>query len=78
MAIFLKKLPALQTESTSIYLLDLDIRSYKCLKAERIDTIEQLVKCSAKDLLNTPNLGRKSIDLIRSVLAKRGLKLLGD
>ena len=55
--------------------LDLTVRSLNCLKAENIVTIGDLLKKSEKDLLRTPNLGRKSLIEIRSVLDAMGLEL---
>lgn len=55
--------------------LDLTVRSTNCLKAERIFYIGDLIIRSEVELLKTPNLGRKSLDEIKSVLAERGLSL---
>ena len=74
----LKKLPELHSVSTALGSLDLDIRAYNCLKSEGIDTVEKLLKYSFYDLLKTPNLGRKSMIVIRAALALHGLKLRGD
>jgi DNA-directed RNA polymerase subunit alpha len=48
--------------------LDLTVRSTNCLKAEHIHYVGDLVQCSESDLLKTPNLGRKSLNEIKSVL----------
>lgn len=55
--------------------LDLTVRSTNCLKAERIFYVGDLVTRTEVDLLKTPNLGRKSLDEIKSVLTQRGLAL---
>lgn len=71
----LKKLPPIPMHGTTLESLDLDIRSYNCLKAERIETVEKLLEFTARDLLKTPNLGRRSLDFITTALAQRGLRL---
>jgi DNA-directed RNA polymerase subunit alpha len=55
--------------------LELTVRSANCLKAENIYYIGDLVQCSENELLKTPNLGRKSLNEIKEVLASRGLTL---
>lgn len=55
--------------------LDLTVRSTNCLKAEQIFYIGDLVQRSESDLLKTPNLGRKSLNEIKSVLQQKGLML---
>lgn len=55
--------------------LELTVRAANCLKAENIYYIGDLVQCSESDLLKTPNLGKKSLLEIKSVLAHRGLSL---
>jgi Bacterial RNA polymerase, alpha chain C terminal domain len=55
--------------------LELTVRSMNCLHAERILTIRDLTAKTERDLLDTPNLGRKSLREIIEVLATRGLKL---
>ncbi|QTS83816.1 DNA-directed RNA polymerase subunit alpha [Coxiella endosymbiont of Amblyomma nuttalli] len=55
--------------------LELTVRAANCLKAESIYYIGDLVQRSENDLLKTPNLGRKSLLEIKSVLAQNGLSL---
>lgn len=55
--------------------LELTARAANCLKAENIYYIGDLVQRSENDLLKTPNLGRKSLLEIKSVLAQKGLSL---
>lgn len=55
--------------------LELTVRSANCLKAENVHFIGDLVQRSESDLLKTPNLGKKSLNEIKSVLAERGLSL---
>ena len=55
--------------------LELTVRSAKCLKAENIYYIGDLIQRSENELLKTPNLGRKSLNEIKEVLASRGLTL---
>jgi DNA-directed RNA polymerase subunit alpha len=55
--------------------LELTVRSANCLKAENIYYIGDLVQRSESELLKTPNLGKKSLNEIKDVLAARGLSL---
>ena len=55
--------------------LELTVRSANCLKAENIYYIGDLIQRTETELLKTPNLGRKSINEIKEVLAARGLTL---
>ncbi len=55
--------------------LELTVRSANCLKAENIYYIGDLVQKTEADLLKTPNLGKKSLTEIQSVLASHGLSL---
>ena len=55
--------------------LELTVRSANCLKAENIYYIGDLIQRSENELLKTPNLGRKSLNEIKEVLANRGLSL---
>lgn len=55
--------------------LELTVRSANCLKAENIYYIGDLIRRTEKDLLKTPNLGKKSLTEIKDVLAQRGLSL---
>ncbi len=55
--------------------LELTVRSANCLKAENIMFIGDLVQRTEVELLKTPNLGKKSLNEIKDVLAERGLSL---
>ena len=55
--------------------LELTVRSANCLKAENIYYIGDLIQRTETELLKTPNLGRKSLNEIKEVLATRGLTL---
>jgi DNA-directed RNA polymerase subunit alpha len=55
--------------------LELTVRSANCLKAESIYYIGDLIQRTETELLKTPNLGRKSLNEIKDVLASRGLSL---
>lgn len=55
--------------------LELTVRSANCLKAENIYYIGDLIQRSENELLKTPNLGRKSLNEIKEVLAARNLNL---
>ena len=59
----------------SIDELELTVRSTNCLRAEGIFLIGDLIQRSEFDLLKTPNLGKKSLNEIKDVLASRNLSL---
>ena len=50
-------------------------RTLNCLLVENVYYIGDLVQRSEHDLLKTPNLGKKSLLEIKSVLAQRSLSL---
>lgn len=53
----------------------LTIRSLNCLRAEGIEYAEELVKCTERQLLKFPNLGRKSINEIKEAMRIKGFSL---
>ena len=55
--------------------LELTVRSANCLKAENANYIGDLVLKTEVELLRTPNLGKKSLNEIKEVLASHGLSL---
>ena len=55
--------------------LELTVRSANCLKVENIYYIGDLIQRTEAELLRTPNLGRKSLNEIKEVLAARELTL---
>ena len=55
--------------------LELTVRAANCLKSENILYIGDLVQRAESDLLRTPNLGRKSLAEIKSILSDQGLTL---
>ncbi len=55
--------------------LELTPRSSNCLKAQSIHYVGDLIQYTENDLLRTPNLGRKSLNEIKQVLAEHGLSL---
>ncbi len=55
--------------------LELTVRSANCLKAENIYYIGDLIQRTENELLKTPNLGRKSLNEIKEVLATKSLTL---
>jgi len=59
----------------SIEELELTVRSTNCLKAENIFLIGDLIHKTEFDLLKTPNLGKKSLNEIKDVLASKELSL---
>jgi DNA-directed RNA polymerase subunit alpha len=55
--------------------LELTVRSANCLKSQNIRFLGDLVQYPESDLMHIPNLGRKSLNEIKSVLAELGLSL---
>lgn len=55
--------------------LELTVRAANCLKSENVLYIGDLVQRQESDLLKTPNLGRKSLAEIKSILQEHGLTL---
>lgn len=55
--------------------LELTPRSSNCLKAQSIHYIGDLIQYTEAELLRTPNLGRKSLNEIKQVLAEHDLSL---
>ncbi len=57
----------------SIDELDLSVRSANCLKNANIHNLRDLVARSEKDMLETKNFGRKSLEEVQEVLREHGL-----
>ncbi len=55
--------------------LDLSVRSYNCLKRAGINTVEELIKKTEEDMMKVRNLGKKSLEEVKSKLNDLGLAL---
>jgi DNA-directed RNA polymerase subunit alpha len=55
--------------------LDFSVRTYNCLRKERILTVADLVKYSEADLIGIRNFGRKSLNEVKEKLAELNLSL---
>jgi len=55
--------------------LELSVRSSNCLKNAEIKTIRELVQKTEKEMLETKNFGRKSLNEIKDLLRSMGLSL---
>lgn len=55
--------------------LELSVRAYNCLKSAGINLIAELIQKTENDLLKTKNFGRRSLEEIKELLSKQGLKL---
>ncbi len=53
--------------------LDLSVRSANCLKNANIHTLRDLVRKTEKDMLETKNFGRKSLEELQELLGRLGL-----
>lgn len=54
--------------------LDLSVRSANCLKNANIHTLRDLVRKSEKEMLETKNFGKKSLEELQEILGKLGLQ----
>ena len=54
--------------------LDLSVRSHDCLKNDEIKYVGQLVQKSEREMLRTPNIGRKSLRELKELLGRYGLR----
>jgi len=55
--------------------LELSVRSFNCLKRASINTVEELTQRTEEDMMKVRNLGKKSLDEVKSKLAELGLSL---
>lgn len=55
--------------------LELSVRAYNCLKSAGINLIADLIQRTENELLKTKNFGRRSLEEIKEVLNKHGLRL---
>ncbi|GAA5421907.1 DNA-directed RNA polymerase alpha chain [Tetragenococcus halophilus subsp. halophilus] len=58
--------------------LDLSVRSYNCLKRAGINTVQELTNKSEPEMIKVRNLGRKSLEEVKSKLSDLGLGLRKD
>ncbi|WAA12420.1 DNA-directed RNA polymerase subunit alpha [Fervidibacillus halotolerans] len=58
--------------------LDLSVRSYNCLKRAGINTVQELTNKTEEDMMKVRNLGRKSLEEVKSKLNDLGLALRKD
>ena len=67
-----------KTLEMTIEELDLSVRSYNCLKRAGINTVKELTDRTVSDMMKVRNLGRKSLEEVKSKLADLGLSLRHD
>ncbi len=58
---------------TNVEELELSVRSANCLKNAGIRTLRELVQRTEKEMLETKNFGRKSLNEIKEILREKGL-----
>jgi DNA-directed RNA polymerase subunit alpha len=64
------------TLAISIEELELSVRSYNCLKAANIQTLDELIDYSVKDLKKIKNLGKKSVtEVVEKLHDRFGIRL---
>ena len=64
-----------KSTSNNIEILKISFRTLISLKKKKINTIQDLVQLTKKDLLNIPNIGKKSLEEIEKSLLKLSLNL---
>jgi DNA-directed RNA polymerase subunit alpha len=52
--------------------IDLSVRTVNCLEDQGIFTVQDLLSCKPQRLLEIPNLGEKTLELIYAALEKIG------
>lgn len=58
---------------TNVEEMELSVRSANCLKNAGIHTLRELVQKSEREMLETKNFGRKSLNEIKEILREKGL-----
>lgn len=71
----IKMKDCLKINRTPIEELKLTMRTMSCLKAEKIMDVYELTNCTDRRLREIPNLGLRSLNEIKTVLAELGLSL---
>lgn len=56
--------------------LNMPLRPYTCLKKANLNTVEDVLKCSKKQLLEIQNFGKRSLQEVEKSLAELGFELL--
>jgi len=62
-------------EAKKIEDLDFTLRTFNCLKAANINTIEEVCNMTEQDLLKLPNFGRKALNEVKEKLSEIKLGL---
>jgi len=57
-------------DDVGLEVLDLEVRPYRALMAEGIDTVQKLLRMEDRKLLSLPNLGLKSLSEIKEALCE--------
>jgi hypothetical protein len=78
----------LEPRRTPLLQLGLSAKVRQCILADgirtddhgqrRIGTIQDLIECSARELMRTPNFGPKALEEVRDKLGERRLALRGE
>lgn len=55
--------------------LELSVRAYNCLKSAGINVIAELIQKTENELMKTKNFGKRSLEEIKEVLNRQGLRL---
>ena len=63
------------SSESSVKMLGLNCRAFKCLRGAGIESIDQLCQCSKADLMAIRNFGELSFREVKQKLAARGLSI---
>jgi RNA polymerase alpha subunit/sigma-70-like protein len=70
--------PSVAVEDVEFERIDLSVRTRNCLFRAKIKTVGDLIGVTAEDVLQWQNAGKKTLQELREILGRLGLKLLGD
>lgn len=63
---------------TTIYDLDLSVRTFNCLKAKGVSSLYEIIETTPNELNKMRNFGKKGMDELRVLLSTKGLSFEMD